>query len=300
MRSDKEARAGSSFILPTRLIDTGPPFISVVRLCDWKEISAQSKYLTLSHCWGEQVAATLRQENLSDMKKEINIASLPQTFREALALTKLLGLRYIWIDALCIIQDSEADWQRESARMSQIYLHSYCNLSATASKDGSGGLIRLERDTLPLQPLQLRVGNTYCNIVDSEIWVREIEDSPLNKRAWVCQERTLAPRNLHFGSTQLFWECDECTACESFPTGFPSCVVTSSRRRISPSVLGIEGVPFRATDALRIPEESDGNATLRPYAVWGSIVETYSKCALTKETDRLIAIGGIAEYCNRF
>jgi len=84
MRSGRGARAGGPFRLPTRLIDTGTPFTSVIRLCDSKDIGQENKYLTLSHCWGDKVAVTLRQENLADMKKEINVWNLPRTFREAL------------------------------------------------------------------------------------------------------------------------------------------------------------------------------------------------------------------------
>ena len=122
------------------------------------------------------------------MKHSIKLHTLSQTFQDAFTVTRALGLQYIWIDALCIIQDSQDDWQVESAQMCNIYSNSFCNIAATASVDGSGGLFRQRDITHSIRPLSVRVGNKAYKITDGELWKREIEEAPLNRRAWVCQD----------------------------------------------------------------------------------------------------------------
>jgi hypothetical protein len=167
------------------------------------------------------------------MKEKIIVEDLSKTFQDALFLTRHFGVRYIWIDALCIIQDSEEDWQTESVQMDKIYSGTYCNLSATAASDSSAGLF-FERDTCIFQPSKVRVEHACYNIMNLNIWKQNIEDAPLNQRAWVCQEHMLSWRNLYFVSTQIFWECKEHSGCETYPMGFPSCVYRTTTKRINP------------------------------------------------------------------
>jgi hypothetical protein len=103
------------------------------------------EYLTLSHCWGKDQIFRLLETNIDQLRKAIPTNRLPQTFQQAIALTKRMGHRYIWIDSLCIIQDSEDDWHYESSRMGDVYKNSFCNISATAAEDGRMGLF-FERD----------------------------------------------------------------------------------------------------------------------------------------------------------
>lgn len=191
------------FFLPTRLVDIQSTDTGHARLCERNDIDPSSQYLTLSHCWGKEMPRKLLKATLNAMKKSILVSELSQTFQDALAMTRQLDLRYIWIDSLCIIQDSEADWRKESALMGQIYSKSHCNLAASTALDGSGGLFQ-DRDTFPLQPISLDVRGRICSAIPNELWSRGVEDMPLNTRAWVFQERTLARRNLHFSSTQLY------------------------------------------------------------------------------------------------
>ncbi|KAE9369305.1 HET-domain-containing protein, partial [Stipitochalara longipes BDJ] len=279
------------FLLPTRIIDIGSgPDISP-RLRYSVDISGQPHYLTLSHCWGDGIPTRLLQSNESAMKQSIIFCTLSQTFQDALVVTKALGLQYIWIDALCIIQDSEDDWQIESAQMCDIYSNSFCNIAATASIDGSEGLFRQRDYGHSIKPISVRVGNKAHKIVDSELWKREIEKAPLIRRAWVCQELTLAPRTIHFGSTQVFSECSRLTCSESFPLGFPSCVDANSRRALHRNLESIRkhGLGSPSKDILRSAE-----IQVELFQVWTTIVDLYSKGDLTYETDKLVAIGGIA------
>ncbi|KAE8443499.1 hypothetical protein EG329_001811 [Mollisiaceae sp. DMI_Dod_QoI] len=276
--------------LPTRLIDIGTRTPLQPRLRDSLDLPQDSSYLTLSHCWGAFLPKRLLSTNIHAMKQSLILSELSRTFQDAMMVTRQLGMRYIWIDSLCIIQDSPEDWQKESVQMCNIYSYSFCNLCATASADGSGGLFQ-DRDIRTLKPVRLTARGAKHIIVDSEIWTREVDEAPLNRRAWVCQERNLAPRNLHFAATQVFWECNEAAACEAFPQGFPSGIITNltteTRQRLA-------GLSVGAVENFKALDSPPHERTPHPYAVWGSIVEDYTRSMLTHETDKLIAIGGIA------
>jgi hypothetical protein len=200
-----QSRIWNTFTLPTRLIDIGPNTPLRPRHRDSIEIDPKSKYLTLSHCWGKSIPKRLLQSNLLAMKQSIVLEELSQTFQDTLAVTGRLGLRYIWLDSLCIIQDSEEDRLRESAQMSHIYSNSYCNLAATAAKDGSGVLF-YQRDIRTIQPLCIRIGGTGRKIVDVNMWERGVEDAPLNQELGSAKndfwhlEIFISPQHRSFGS----------------------------------------------------------------------------------------------------
>jgi hypothetical protein len=98
------------------------------------------RWAVLSHRWGIGSTATLREDTLDTQKSGISISSLPATFQDAIKLTRFLGPRYLWIDSLCIIQDSVADWQTESATMPGIYQNAFVTIAAASTKDSHGGI----------------------------------------------------------------------------------------------------------------------------------------------------------------
>jgi hypothetical protein len=147
----------------------------------------------------------------------ISFAELPMTFRDAitLSLTHRLGIHYIRIDALRVIQDSPDDWEQESARMSGVYSGSYLNISASTSSDAQGGLYRRRNPlcwTSCIKNTKWRgVGN------DKLTWSplhspQSTNNCPVRKTAWWMQERLLAARTLHFCESQIYWECNKSTA----------------------------------------------------------------------------------------
>ena len=123
---------------PSRLIDVGdangirPPHL-------WSTGTAFVPYITLSHHWGTGEQIMLTKASLSDMSKTIDLASLSQTYQDAIAITRLLGLRYLWIDSLCIVQDSTVDWQTEAANMGDIFKFSFCTIAASSASSNSEG-----------------------------------------------------------------------------------------------------------------------------------------------------------------
>jgi len=140
-------------------------------------------------------------------------------------MAKHIGCNYLWIDSLCIVQDDERDWQVEAGLMAEVYKHANCNIGATGATDGRDGLFFDRNPELvdlsvvyPTWPETSGKPYIYCS-PDS---IRDdFSNSPLVSRAWVLQERVLAPRTIHFGRRQLYWECREQFACETLPAYLP-------------------------------------------------------------------------------
>jgi Heterokaryon incompatibility protein (HET) len=130
--------------LPTRLIyvsdnDQG------VRLCITKDINrtnnADLKYASLTHCWGTKEMFLTTPKNIETMLCNIPVTLLTKTFRDAINITRRLNLQYLWIDSICIIQEDEGDWARESATMAAVYAGCFVNLVASAAPDGTVGCL---------------------------------------------------------------------------------------------------------------------------------------------------------------
>lgn len=122
--------------LPSRVIDVGPPDGKTPpRLCDTN--GEPGDYIALSHCWGGKQPLVTTKNNICSMKTFIPWGELPNTFQDAITVTRTLGLKYIWIDSLCIVQDDAQDWEREAAKMALIFEAAYVTIAATAASNGS-------------------------------------------------------------------------------------------------------------------------------------------------------------------
>ncbi|KAI1880380.1 hypothetical protein JX265_002001 [Neoarthrinium moseri] len=252
--------------LPTRLIYIGG---SCLKLCITEHIPQQSQYATLSHCWGLRKFTTLTTGNLSSFLNEIPVDALTKTFKHAVQITRALGLEYIWIDSMCIMQDSAHDWKRESALMADVYGNAEINIAATSAKDGTVGCF-FERSGL--WRCQICPDPQTGELFDICPGLTGSREDPLGSRGWVVQERYLARRMLHFTDEQIFWECDGNAACEVFPDGYPTFEHSK--------VLGYQ-------DFRRIRKPFD-------FHRWTEVVSEYSKSKLTKRSDLFVALAGIA------
>lgn len=294
--------------LPTRLLDLqafeigdGIRLVSI-KLEDFEQEDFQPEYITLSHCWGppEIRPITTTKENLEERMTLISIDDLSRTFRDAVRITRALGERYLWIDSLCIIQDDEDDWAKEAALMAEVYGNSYCTLAALSSKDSTEGcrLVPDIQDTI-CQFLELdaeddNYGPYRIRIFENEPreWHEEYGDdpyrhrgygnseTPLRSRAWTLQERELSRRNIHFGKHQLLWECHELKASAQLPWHHKTPV----------DELEIWPLQNALTESLA----TNGPVAMRDR--WYELVEDYSFRSLTKETDTLPAISGLARH----
>ncbi|KAK4147373.1 heterokaryon incompatibility protein-domain-containing protein [Dichotomopilus funicola] len=270
--SHKWCGSEKSYARPTRLISIEDKSIKLI-LTDREKWETTPRYATLSYCWGRGEFTKLTPENLHSFLANIPLEGLPKTFQDAVYITRKLGLKYLWIDALCIIQDlsDDADWLREAALMCSVYGGSHVNLAATHATSVHGGCFLKQEHHVGgfCAPVTLTTASTgdhsmVRNFYFQMVYEISVTETHLAGRAWALQERLLAPRTLSFGEEGMFWECRSNTASEFLPDGF--------RGKIGPKLVR--------------PENSAWS--------WSEIVSHYSNAALTFGTDRLPALSGIA------
>ncbi|KAI1391813.1 HET-domain-containing protein [Hypoxylon trugodes] len=194
--------------LPTRIIDTesaNPKLVDGKGRC--------GTFVALSYCWGGDSDFKLTAASEQSFREGRPLGEFPATLRDAIHVAKALGVRYIWIDALCIIQDSAEDWAQEASRMREVYKGAALTIAAACASKTSEGIFR-ERSIPPNDSrcwLDWRNGNEIPTKVflrpGSELWDERMHQSVLNTRSWVLQETLLAPRTLWFGQQQLCFEC---------------------------------------------------------------------------------------------
>lgn len=256
------------------------PFLKLVSA---STLSAKTEYITLSHCWGKTKMDALRSENEAIYRKEIPWTALTKTFQDAVHYTARLGVEYLWIDSFCINQDRHLDWLDEALSMASIFSNAFLNLAATSSADGDGGLFFAKSpylaNTCVVVTRWIGFPNTKYAVVDDLSWHRDINEAVLNHRAWVLQERLLSPRVVHFAAEQISWECSHLRGNESWPAGIP---------------YDDFEIKTGAAVAFGNMRELQGNQVELNHC-WLVIVSRYSECFLTKESDKLIAIAGMAQ-----
>jgi Heterokaryon incompatibility protein (HET) len=180
--------------LPSRVLDVGAagdahdPFLYVPE----NELGQRSSYVALSYCWGEDAGAFVvtTSSNIHERRAGIPLRSLPTTLREAVYITRRLNIRYLWIDALCIIQGSEEDWVKNAARMDEIYGNATLTISAASAASCTQGI---------LTPLLYRNWKLPSDL--------DPDKEPINHRAWTLQERLLSRRYTSFGTEYMTWQC---------------------------------------------------------------------------------------------
>ena len=202
----------------TRLLDVGPQKQQSIRMVLSKDLeeSIEATYATLSYCWGgTNDAARTTKENLENRLESIQVESLPQTLQDAIAVTRGLGIQYLWIDALCIIQGENGDWEKELLDMGDMYGQSIVTIAASsASSSNAGFLCRKNGAYWPVrhhQPFGSRPTEEYDDVFTLEAYIPKWGDLdrslPLSNRGWVLQERMLASRTLSWTDHGIFWLC---------------------------------------------------------------------------------------------
>ena len=210
------------------------------------------------------------------------------TFQHAIHVAILLNHSYTWIDSMCIMQDSHEDWKAEASTMKDVYTNSSLNISATSPRSVDKGLfLRPSIDARPLciEVLPAGAHTRRIEVRSWDYWDHIVGEAPVNRRAWVLQERLLSRRILHFTSNGLAWECCQLTAHEASPSGLSKREPSSSR--------------FKQQAAL-MQHANDEYAQQVFLEAWLETVHVYSSCHLTEESDKLVALSGVATYFQPF
>ncbi|RSM14444.1 hypothetical protein CDV31_005461 [Fusarium ambrosium] len=284
--------------LPSRLLDLDAfDDPSKIRLWETKGTTRSDSYVTLSHCWGVDTSHHVKTTHatLPSHLNTIFVQELPQTFRDAIKVTRHLGIRFLWIDSLCICQDDADDWAREAAAMQRVYAGAFLTISADGAPGSAHGFLqRQERrhvpitlkftpdNTDPATATRPKETNVPAYAFEFPAWksckkrvLLALMDQPLSSRAWAMQERLLSNRMLHFTSKELFFECN----CH-----------------------------FLSEDGIRIlgrwnSLDPGGDKTLEDlpslspvsvHQVWDFILEEFTTRQLTVKTDWFPALSGLA------
>ncbi|KAL8880500.1 MAG: hypothetical protein Q9198_002107 [Flavoplaca austrocitrina] len=383
-----------------------------IRLCETDGWCGS--YITLSYCWGGYTSCRTLQANYKQRKDRILYHQLPPVFAQAVRVTRALGVRYLWIDSLCIVQDDAEDWQREAAAMSDTYWNTICRLAVNdcnnptetffppksimstvsvpnlvapekAADDehaqetsycrGDGTdvsshvlaedsrpesssreaanfepAINMEdQDELVRKPLlpehdgpsqesdemdtmtdrffrnftkNLAASNeeykrnppknkppTEAYLTTPKAYSIDVDRGILNTRAWVLQERLLAPRTIHFTKDHIYCEDQDDLCGEDWVKQYftwMSCVnKTSEQRRagLLPQATNVANVrkgKGKESDKFNVWFQRslyDKPESQRIAYPWLRICEKFSKCHLTYRTDRLAALSGLVKQC---
>ena len=280
--------------LPTRVVDVSadPPFLLASG-------DRKGTYLALSHCWGGPLSLTTTYATLERHQNGIPMNKMPANFRDAILITRKLGFRYVWIDALCILQDSREDWELEAAKMCEIYQKAAVTIAAAAAKDSTVGILKdcfaepFELDP-PAYMKFIRENGQTADIsvtrmnAKEERWYSCNVWAPLADRAWTLQEQYLSPRFLSYGSRQIYWRCAQASlSADGAPEYGPS--------ENTLFLNSLHALPQRSKLQPHSAEDIYGI-----YKKWHALVGTYCARKLTIKSDKLPALAGLATQVHTF
>ncbi|KAI1406414.1 HET-domain-containing protein [Hypoxylon fuscum] len=268
--------------VPTRLIYVREGN-NALRLCDAIPSGEGIAYAALSHCWGGGNPLSLTKSALNGLKEHIDFAELPSTFQDAVTVTQELGLAYVWIDSLCIVQDDATDWEQEAARMGSVYSSAFVVISGASSPNPSTPYLRArEEEWLPKRfnfpvspgvnmPIMVRQRHLLAAPLEQGLleppftssWATLKKVGPLYGRGWCFQESFLAVRIINFAPGAIIYECKTHRKSEDQLPPYPSTI---------PGTLG----------------------EITPLEQWHMIVKSYTSRQLTFNKDKLPAIAGAA------
>ncbi|OTA82457.1 hypothetical protein M434DRAFT_37109 [Hypoxylon sp. CO27-5] len=263
---------------------------------------ARGRYLALSHRWGDPNSSHKKlltlKGNLAAHCKRIPLADFPKTFRDAIEVAWGLGVQYVWIDSICIVQDDTADWEVEAGRMHSVYSCAFATVFADRATHSDDGIFQNEKDRETPRPVRIidykdgDSGRSTRILVQTQIdsgaanFATDVTElfcqagqskSQLAGRGWILQEECLSRRRIHFTETELIWKCPTVANCDC---GLPT-----------PPDMADPGINFAIFEN---PKRGENQPWKTPTWLWQQLVEHYTSRSLTYETDRLIALAGIA------
>lgn len=265
-------------LLPRRVIDVGGKCGTTLKLYAPKQ-NERANYATLSYCWGTKPQFTTTLDLMADLLRDMSKCNLSQTHLDAIRVTRGLGIRYLWIDALCIIQDSPADMMMDMPNMGNIYKNSTITIAASESQSAHSGFLGTLKypPTVPL-PFLLPDGSKET------VWLSYHEAKwpvrgHLDTRGWTLQESLLSPRQITFGDSEVLWQCQTermqpvCQGAQEYRE------TLKNQNRLPGAIYGI-------------PTSLD-KKTQRPQYLWKLFVHDYSARKFTVVEDRWNGMAGI-------
>lgn len=288
----RTAAANMTLFMPTRVLDLAQAIKDKAVMIATAQLPQPAPYACLSYCWGSELDGVVRtvKTNLKENQTTgIPLCKLPQTIQDAATVCAKLGIRYLWIDSLCIIQDDGDDWAREAMQMCNVYSHSRLTIAAHRAAACKEGFLGKQIYGQPDWQREVKTDfgkaipdanpeKVFLRLEESDFRSRAHDPSPLETRGWTLQECILPPRIIHYTAEELVWECNTRHFCEC---GHVEGLTTNGT------------FPMVRTEIAR----GKGNDKIKELAVdgWMHLVERYSERNLTFLSDKIPAIAGLAQ-----
>ncbi|KAH7166372.1 heterokaryon incompatibility protein-domain-containing protein [Dactylonectria macrodidyma] len=261
---------------------------SELQLCT---LHIPTKYVALSYSWGTKVLTEqdvllmergqTTHNNIKSRHDSFPLSDLPSTLRDAISFCRLIGLSYIWVDSLCIIQDANdrTDFAREAPKMHQYYGNAYFTLAVCSNFKATDAL--LASRTAFSHPIRASsLGGLWISTPDRSM-AEMLSHSPLSKRAWTLQEESLSPRILYWTPQRMYWSCAQVQHIESAVQERPASSNSDSSLASSPGPQAFLLSCNRGTSEARHTE-------------WLSLIESYTLRDMSDSTDRFPALASLA------
>ncbi|ETS73894.1 hypothetical protein PFICI_13760 [Pestalotiopsis fici W106-1] len=285
---------GGKVQLPTRVIDVG----SRDPQGGWPDpkihITQQEErgiYTALSYQWGvKSHSCRTTESTLTSFKQGIPWNIMPKTMQDAIIVTREMGVRYVWIDALCIVQahqGNDGDWRSEAENIGSYYRNALVTLSAVSALTCHEGFLGPRpQTTYSISDPYILIEDTtsrahrYLVHLPKPYYTAEITHSKLQRRGWVVQERLFSSRMVHFGHRFVSWEC----SCQQAPEWDPEGHDEDSQEGADDS-----SMMYKIQSWLARPREEQLTQ------VWTSFIEYYTTAQLTYHSDRLVAVSSLVK-----
>ena len=265
---------------PTRLVFVGSSNVGSVKIVS---PNSNVKYAALSYCWGGDDSMKLTRAKLDTWQRAITVSQLPRTIQDAIISTRFLGLEYLWVDRLCIIQYDPANIHKEIAAMPEIYQRATLTISASSAKSSDEGFLHTSTVTYQkldrcLVVLRYRCPDKqYGRVVLAR--QRAQDDpvdrrSPIDRRAWTLQEDMLSIRIIRFGLESIQWGC-RCSSTRCWHNGIEIKTETWGKDEF----IQLRYISFEWK--------------------WSHIVKNYTQRELGVPADKLLAISAVAQDISR-
>lgn len=304
--SQAKVGAHDQTVFPTRLLRINHGVEDEIILVDSDSLLNRPKYVALSHCWGTEQLLRTTNDTIERHRQGIKVAVLPRTFQDAIFICNNIQIDYLWIDSLCIVQDDTNDWEIEAAKMGSIYKFAYVTIAASRARSDNEGfldrpcLFYYGEDEAPSADRRILCEPAPGLILGPLLFCpgKMLSYSPLNERGWVLQERYMSPRTLHFTDEGVWWSCNSIEINESGSEGdiYPQANMTNilnTAEQFPGASRTLQAADMCGSD-IYIMEQS------QHHQAWYIMLNTYSKCDLTRSEDRLPALSGLAaEIDNR-
>ncbi|KAH9203395.1 heterokaryon incompatibility protein-domain-containing protein [Leptodontidium sp. 2 PMI_412] len=265
--------------LPKRVLDLGEGNSGQTIKLHISQLSQRGRYVALSYCWGGPQQLTTTTSTIKSRIEGIALELLPKTITDAALVTKKLGIRYLWVDALCIIQDADYDRQQEISSMGEIYKSATVSIAAANAKRLTDGFLE---DRLPWEmcrlPLYLDKHSFGTIYIAAETYRKVEMNEPLFSRGWAFQEFLLSPRVIVFDKLQATWHCH-----------------SDIFKGLVPGYAGY-GYTTKADFDNYLSKKQHGSTDwYGPQRMWATLLHEYTARDFTLFEDRLPAISGIVK-----